>query len=472
MPNRALFQPPVKVWSGESTVPFSSRRGLPANSGRVALPELIGGSSADLGRASSLLLILGVLGGLAGTFAIARDVRSLMQIRRSSFAIRKIGQVSIYSHDEISIPIAYWLPFRADVVLPNALLAKSADCRMAIAHELQHHRQADTRWAYAIWALRVACAPNPAVHLWSGWLSELQEFACDEALVDRGKVESRQYARCLVEAAQTALNQRRVPACATGLASGDTGKMLTRRIEKMLKDKRKKVNSRAIWPVAGIAILLMAGTAFAFKGIARDHRISLADAQAMVRAGTDAGDFPVVVNDLVLAELNRYVGTPEGREYARAALRRMEGERAMIEAKAKEYDVPSDLMAIPIVESGYRNLPQAQNKAWGAGYWMFVEATARKYGLRVDSQVDERLSGPLETDAAMRYLKSNRLLFKDWLLAALAYNMGEAALQKAIDDTGSRDPWTLIRKGYEGDKGYLARVEAAVLILRNPESVR
>ena len=50
--------------------------------------------------------------------------------------------------------------------------------------------------------------------------------------------------------------------------------------------------------------------------------------------------------------------------------------------------------------------------------------------------------------------------------------MGEAAVQKGIDATGSRDAWTLIRAGYEGDKDYLAKIVVSILIMNNPESVQ
>jgi hypothetical protein len=37
---------------------------------------------------------------------------------------------------------------------------------------------------------------------------------------------------------------------------------------------------------------------------------------------------------------------------------------------------------------------------------------------------------------------------------------------------GSRDAWKLIRNGYEGDKDYLPKLMAAILIKRNPDSVQ
>lgn len=131
-------------------------------------------------------------------------------------------------------------------------------------------------------------------------------------------------------------------------------------------------------------------------------------------------------------------------------------------------------MAVPIIESGYQNLTEGQSNTpvKAAGLWQFIPTTARNYGLRVDSQKDERLDIALNTDAAMRYLQSNNLRFKDWHLSALAYNMGERAVQKGMNSLNTRDAWTLIRNGYEGDKDYLPKLMAAILIMRSPESVQ
>jgi membrane-bound lytic murein transglycosylase D len=91
--------------------------------------------------------------------------------------------------------------------------------------------------------------------------------------------------------------------------------------------------------------------------------------------------------------------------------------------------------------------------------------------LRVNEQVDERLNAPLLTDAAMRLLKGDKLMFNDWLLSILAYNIGEQKVLEGINATGSRDAWALVRNGFENDSGYLAKLMAAILIMRNPESV-
>ena len=231
---------------------------------------------------------------------------------------------------------------------------------------------------------------------------------------------------------------------------------------------------RSIGLAFGLAIVaLMAGVAYASNGFVQDRRVSMADAQRFAVKAYRSSDFPVVVNELVLKQLNRYIGTPEGREFMRNALQRMENYRSVIEGKINGFRVPDELIAVPITESGYQNLTEGESNTHmkAAGLWQFIPSTARNYGLRVDAQKDERLDVPLSTDAALRYLNSNKLRFNDWHLSVLAYNMGERAVQKGINETGSRDAWTLIRNGYEGDKDYLPKLMAAILIIKNPESV-
>lgn len=194
-------------------------------------------------------------------------------------------------------------------------------------------------------------------------------------------------------------------------------------------------------------------------------------AQEWATIANQNSELPIVVNDLVLKELNRYTGTPEGREFMRRSLQRMENYLNIVESKIKEYQVPSELMAIPIVESGYQNLEQKDHQGWGAGLWMFIVSTAKTYGLRVDDNIDERLNVDLLTDAAMRYLKSNQLRFKDWTLSILAYNIGEQNVQNGINKAQSRDAWKIIRMGFENDRDYLPRVMAAIIIMKNPESL-
>ena len=105
---------------------------------------------------------------------------------------------------------------------------------------------------------------------------------------------------------------------------------------------------------------------------------------------------------------------------------------------------------------------------------MFIPSTASRFGLKKDDEVDERLDVDASTDAAMRYLLSNKLKFNDWQLSVLAYNIGEKNVQNTINKTGSRNVWELARAFYTYNnayKNYYAKFMAAVIIIKNPDSV-
>ena len=175
-----------------------------------------------------------------------------------------------------------------------------------------------------------------------------------------------------------------------------------------------------------------------------------------------------MVYELVLKELNSYLGTPEGREFIKDSLLRMNQYRNGIEKKIEEYGVPMEFLAIPIVESGYQNLEQ---KVSGAGLWMFIQPTARAFGLTVNNKEDQRMDVDIETDAAMRYLLASKLKFSDWQLSVLAYNAGERNVQKTIEKTGSRNVWDVARALYKDDNNFYAKFIAALIIMNNPDSV-
>lgn len=474
LPKNKIFSPAAKVWSAQSIKSFMPTPSPSAAGGYVSLPTPSGTAMLAADQVATAWLILAAALLSTGCFFIAKDLFALWKIRQRSLLIRQIGRVQILVHDGVRVPFSFWLPGQANVVIPSSLIERRQAFQMAVAHELQHHRHHDTQWVYLLWGLRLACIANPAIHGWSRWLSEIQEFACDETLVDRKKVELQAYTRCLVEVAKTALGLKTSPVCATGLGFWVEGHLLKRRIEKMLAVTPHKIRRPMLISIGFAMASVLAAAAWAANGLVQDRRVSMERAQEMAAHAGRESKFPVAVNDLVLQQLNRYLGTPEGRDFMKASLARLQGYKATVGSYLKKYDIPDELLAMPIVESGYQNLTekQSQSPLKAAGLWQFIPATAKNYGLRVDGQKDERLDIELNTDAAMRLLSADYLRFKDWQLSVLAYNMGESAVQKGIEATGSRNAWTLIGKGYEGDKDYLPKLMAAILIMRNPESVQ
>jgi membrane-bound lytic murein transglycosylase D len=464
------FAPPVRIWSASSMQSFAHDYTPSAKEGFLKLPAQSEGLRVD-----QLKWMLGVGAGvilLIALIFIIRDVMALFKFRQSSILFRKIGRVHISFNQEVYVPFSFWLPGEAHIVLPLQMLTRGRQYQMAVAHEIQHHRQGDTRWVFILWAVKWFCFLNPTIYLWIRKISEVQEFACDETLVDLKKVESQAYASCLVEVAETALLQKGRPVGAMGMAFLAERNLLKRRIGKMLFEPTNKI-SRSVAVGIGVLVVTALGvTASAAKNLVQDRRVTLEQAQTMANSFKGDSGFPVMINDRVLRQLNRYVSTPEGRDFMKMALQRMEAYRTLVDQNLRKYAVPVELMAMPVIESGYKNLPQkpgAANKS--AGIWQFIPNTARVFGLKVTAEQDDRMDVARETDAAMRLLKSNQLRFNNWLLSVMAYNMGENAVQAAIDATGSREAWTLIQAGYEGDQNYLAKVMAAILIVRNPQIV-
>ncbi len=141
--------------------------------------------------------------------------------------------------------------------------------------------------------------------------------------------------------------------------------------------------------------------------------------------------------------------------------------RPLVENIFAEFDLPSDLVNLSLVESGFN--PYAYSRAKATGPWQFMKGTGQLYGLRIDPYVDERRDPIKSTVAAARYLRDLYDLFGAWPLAMAAYNAGEGkvmrALQRAQAESFSEISRTkLIRRE---TKQYVPRIMAATIIAKN-----
>lgn len=106
------------------------------------------------------------------------------------------------------------------------------------------------------------------------------------------------------------------------------------------------------------------------------------------------------------------------------------------------HNLPYELKYVPVIESALR--PMARSRAGAAGLWQFMPTTAKRYGLEVNSLVDERLDVYKSTDAACVFLQALYNIFGDWNLAIAAYNCGPGNVRKAIHYAGGkRDFWSI-----------------------------
>jgi hypothetical protein len=210
---------------------------------------------------------------------------------------------------------------------------------------------------------------------------------------------------------------------------------------------------------------LLAAALCAVSSSVYARQLTLAEAQALAARSADGSEIPITVNELVLAKLNDLLGSAQSVQSIRDGISRMPGYREMIDGRLREYGLPEDLLAIPLLESRYRN-DVVSTPLGAAGLWQFLAATARRYHLVVTDGLDERLDPAKETEAAAQYFRDLEDQFQDWRLALKAYNEGENRVQALIQQYGTRDPWALERQS--STEGYLPAAMAMILISRNP----
>ena len=136
-------------------------------------------------------------------------------------------------------------------------------------------------------------------------------------------------------------------------------------------------------------------------------------------------------------------------------------------------NIPLDLKYLAIAES--RLSPMATSRVGAAGIWQFMKSTAKGFGLKIDSFVDERRDVFKSTNAAAKLLKNNydhlsKLGANDWLLAMSAYNAGAGSISRVIKQQGGTDFFDLIMKADETHR-FVWRAVAIKMIFENEEEI-
>ena len=109
-----------------------------------------------------------------------------------------------------------------------------------------------------------------------------------------------------------------------------------------------------------------------------------------------------------------------------------------------EAGLPSEFALIPFIESRYR--PNARSPGGQVGLWQFTAATARRNGLSVSPDRDQRLDPDASTRAAVRYLRRLHGMFGgDWRWTVMAYNAGEGAARAARRKGGAKSLSSIAR---------------------------
>ncbi|MEJ2729635.1 MAG: transglycosylase SLT domain-containing protein [Deltaproteobacteria bacterium] len=137
----------------------------------------------------------------------------------------------------------------------------------------------------------------------------------------------------------------------------------------------------------------------------------------------------------------------------------------IIEKMLRENEMPDDLKYVAIAESALR--PHVGSSKGAIGFWQFLESTGQKYGLRINSEIDERRNIFASTLAAVHYFKDLYQMLGSWTLAAAAFNMGELGLQAEIVSQKTSDYYQLYLP-LETQR-FIFRIIAAKMILSDPQ---
>ena len=136
----------------------------------------------------------------------------------------------------------------------------------------------------------------------------------------------------------------------------------------------------------------------------------------------------------------------------------------IIEPILKKHNIPNDFKYLAVIES---HLSNVTSPAGAAGFWQLVPISAYNFGLEVNDFIDERYHVEKSTEAACQLIKQAYDVFKNWTLAAAAYNFGINGIQKALACQKTDNYFDLLLNDETGS--YLYRLLAYKTLLSTPK---
>lgn len=137
-----------------------------------------------------------------------------------------------------------------------------------------------------------------------------------------------------------------------------------------------------------------------------------------------------------------------------------------IEPILRENGVPDDLKYLAVIESNLD--PSSVSPAGASGLWQLMSATAREYGLEVNTNIDERFNTRKATEAACKYLKTAYEKYGDWMTVAASYNAGMGGISSRLEsqhEDSAMDLWL-----NSETSRYMFRLLVAKMLFEDPAS--
>jgi len=136
----------------------------------------------------------------------------------------------------------------------------------------------------------------------------------------------------------------------------------------------------------------------------------------------------------------------------------------LIEPILKKNNIPDDFKYLAVAES---NLENVISPAGATGFWQFMKPAGEKYGLEINSLVDERYDVEKSAEAACKYLRDSYDMFGSWIVAAASYNMGQDGVKDQSERQKSKNYFNLVLNSETSR--FVARIISLKYILQNPE---
>lgn len=136
----------------------------------------------------------------------------------------------------------------------------------------------------------------------------------------------------------------------------------------------------------------------------------------------------------------------------------------VIEPILKKNNIPDDFKYLCVAES---NLDNVVSPAGATGFWQLMKEAGEKYGLEINSQVDERYHIEKSTEAACKYLQDSYSMFGSWIASAASYNMGQAGVQRQQERQKAKNYFNLVLNSETSR--FVARIVSLKYILQSPE---
>src|SRR5690606_37368712 len=170
-------------------------------------------------------------------------------------------------------------------------------------------------------------------------------------------------------------------------------------------------------------------------------------------------EIPLTFNPYVRSYVDYF--TIRNRKYTRRMLERENVYFPLFEQYLKQYNMPTELKYLAVVESALN--PKAKSYVGALGLWQFMPATAGDFKLVQNHFYDERMDPEKSTEAACKFLRQLHRMFGDWELALAAYNCGPGNVRKAIRRSGGKTTfWEIFPYLPKETRGYVPSFTAVM----------